>query len=152
MDLFEYNKLPYLLVVDYYSRYIEIAKLSSTTSANVINHIKSIFSRHGIPESVMSDNGPQFSAQIFKDFADSYGFRHITSSPHYPQSNGEAERAVQTVKNLLKKSKDPYLGLLSLPYNSNCRRIQPFRATDGEKTEKHVADSSRSVVTKTTRR
>lgn len=61
----------------------------------------------------MSDNGPQFSGQAFATFAALYGFKHITSSPKFPQSNGEAERAVQTVKNLLKKAVDPYMALLA---------------------------------------
>ncbi|KAK9543151.1 hypothetical protein VZT92_000950 [Zoarces viviparus] len=61
----------------------------------------------------MSNNGPQFSGQAFTSFAALYGFRHVTSSPWFPQSNGEAERAVQTVKNLLKKAGDPYLALLA---------------------------------------
>lgn len=61
----------------------------------------------------MYDNGPQFSGQAFVSFADSYGFRHVTSSPKFPQSNGEADRAVQAVKNLLKKAADPHLALLA---------------------------------------
>ena len=72
-----------------------------------------MFSRHGIPEMVISDNGPQYSSHRFTEFASSYKFRHITSSPHYPQSNGQAERAVQIVKKLLKSSDDPYLALLT---------------------------------------
>ena len=112
-DLFVWNQATYVLVIDYYSRYIEIAKLTSLTSEGVITHLKSIFARHGIPHTVVSDNGPQYSSSSFATFADQYGFCHITSSPRYPQANGEAERAVQTVKNLLKKSTDPYLALLS---------------------------------------
>ncbi len=69
--------------------------------------------RHGIPETVRSDNGPQYSSVEFVRFASRYGFQHTTSSPHFPQSNGQAERAVQTVKNLLKQASDPYLALLS---------------------------------------
>ena len=112
-DLFEQRKVNYLLVVDCYSRYIEVAKLTSTTAASVISHLKSILSRHGIPETVMSDNGPQYSASVFTSFAEEYGFKRITSSLKYPQANGAAERAVKTVKQLLEKNSDPYLSMLA---------------------------------------
>uniref|UniRef100_A0A1A8CXN4 Gypsy retrotransposon integrase-like protein 1 n=1 Tax=Nothobranchius kadleci TaxID=1051664 RepID=A0A1A8CXN4_NOTKA len=112
-DLFTFNNSNYVLLVDYYSKFVEIAKLTPTRSEDVIVHLKSIFSRHGIPELLYSDNGPQFSSQQFKDFAAAYGFMHVTSSPGFAQSNGEAERHVQTVKSLLKKAKDPYLALLA---------------------------------------
>ncbi len=112
-DLFELKGTTHLLVVDYYSRYPEVVKLSSLTSGSIATALKSIFSRHGIPETLISDNGPQFDSQEFRDFALSYGFRHITSSPHYPQGNGFAERTVKTVKSALRKAEDPYLALLS---------------------------------------
>ena len=99
-DLFMWKQATYLLVIDCYSRFIEIAKLSSTTSERVITHLKSIFARHGIPQTVILDNGPQYASSSFNAFADQYGFQHITSSPRYPQANGEAERAVQTIKGL----------------------------------------------------
>ena len=59
----------------------------------------------------MSDSGPQYAAETFRQFADKYGFIHVTRSSRYPQSNGEADRAVQTVKNILRKNEDPYLAL-----------------------------------------
>ena len=111
-DIFEWNKQQYLLVVDYYPRFVEIAKLSTATSHDVINHLKSIFARHGIPESFTSDNGPQYSDELFSKFANEYGFTHLTSSPYYPQGNGAAERGVRTVKTLLSKSKE-YSALLA---------------------------------------
>ena len=112
-DLFKFQKNDYVVVVDYYSNYPEIAKLESTTSQQVIQKIKSIFSRHGTPNKVMSDNGPQYSSKEFKEFARKWEFTHITSSPTYAKSNGMAEPAVQTIKQLLKKAakngEDPYI-------------------------------------------
>ena len=108
-----YWKATYLLLVDYFSRYIEIAKLTKVTSNKLIHHIKSIFARHGIPQEVRSDNGPQYASSVFDKFAKEYVFLHVTSSPRYPQSNGEAERAVKTIKKLIKKAADPYLALLT---------------------------------------
>ena len=112
-DLFEFQGHSYLLVVDYYSRFIEIARLDRTTSKEIILQTKKIFARYGIPEVVVSDNGPQYSSEAYAAFARQFQFEHVTSSPQYPQSNGGAERAVQTVKNLLKKEADLYLALLS---------------------------------------
>ena len=72
---------------------------------------------NGIPETCLTDNGPQFTSRKFEDFSTNWAFTHKTSSPNYPRSNGLAERTVQTVKNLLKKAKeagqDPYLALLT---------------------------------------
>lgn len=112
-DLFQIKNAIYLLVVDYFSRYIEIALLKSTSSQAVINHMQSIFARHGIPETVVSDNGPQYASEAFVKFAKDYGFCHETSSPYYPQGNAEAERAVQTIKRAIRNASDPYQALLA---------------------------------------
>ena len=112
-DLFELQGVHYLLLVDYFSRYPEIIKLRSTTSTAVIESMKGVFARHGIPELIRSDNGPQYSASEFASFALEYGFQHTTSSPYYPQSNGQAERMVQTAKRLLTGTRDPFTALLA---------------------------------------
>lgn len=112
-DLFEWDKKTYLLIIDYYSWFIEITKLTRTTATEVINHTKSIFARHGIPEVVVSDNGLQFASATYTQFSQEYGFSHVTSSPLYPRGNGEAERAAKTVKQLLRKRGDQYLTLLA---------------------------------------
>ena len=112
IDLFEWNGSTYVLVVDYYSRYPELSQLVSTSSKAVVRHLKPILARHGTPDTVVSDNGPQFASHEFKEFAAEYGFVHITSSPRYPQSNGAIERCVQTIKARLTKSKDPNIGLM----------------------------------------
>ena len=59
-DLFELNGKQYILIADYYSRYPEVIRLTSTTSASVISAMKSVFSQHGIPHTVVSDSGPRF--------------------------------------------------------------------------------------------
>ncbi|XP_060083284.1 uncharacterized protein K02A2.6-like [Ylistrum balloti] len=112
MDLFELKGQHYLLSVDYFSKWPEISKLQGLTRSSVINHVKSQFSNYGIPDQVISDNGPQFASREFTKFSKDYGFQLTTTSPHYPSSNGQAERMVQTVKGLLKKANDPYLAIL----------------------------------------
>ena len=67
-DLFEFNGVHYLLSVDYYSRWIEVAKLDDKTSSNIICHLKSQFARYGIPDELISDNGPQYACSAFNDF------------------------------------------------------------------------------------
>ena len=115
-DLFSYKGKDYLLIVDYYSRFFEVVKLPDTRAATIVTNTKSIFSRHGIPKIVMSDNGPQYTSGEYKSFSEAWEFSHETSSPRYPQSNGLAERTVQTVKNILTKAeesnRDPYLAIL----------------------------------------
>ena len=95
-----------------------MALLTETTSQAVIIQLKSQFARHGVPDELISDNGPQFSSIAFQEFAKSWNFKHITSSPRYPRSNGLAERTVQTIKYMLKKANlakmDPYKALLEL--------------------------------------
>lgn len=111
-DLFEMEGKHYIVMVDYFSRFIEIKGLPDLSAKTTIERIKSVFAQHGIPLKVRTDNGPQFVAREFREFANAYDFLHITSSPRYPQSNGEAERAVQTAKRILQQE-DPHLALLT---------------------------------------
>ena len=112
VDLCEHDCQKYLVVMDYYSRYLEVVHMTSTTTTQVIGKLKTMFARWGIPNELVSDNGPQFSAAEFEMFSQKYGFIHHTSSPHYAQSNGEAEHAVQLAKKIIKQE-DPLLALMS---------------------------------------
>ena len=105
-DILYVKKRPYLIVVEYFSKFI-INYLPSLTAAQTMRSLRSVFTRHGIPEIVRSDNGPQYDAAEFAKLAKDWEFKHVTSSPFCAQSNGEAERALQTAKNLLKKEEDP---------------------------------------------
>nr|KAG5701731.1 hypothetical protein BaRGS_004333 [Batillaria attramentaria] len=112
IDILETRGVHYLVMVDYYSRFIEIVQLSNLTSSLVVSKLKTLFARHGIPETVVSDNATQFSSSEFQDFARSWNFCHVTSSPHFPQSNGQAESSVKIAKSILAQD-EPALALLA---------------------------------------
>ena len=111
-DHFHLKGETYILVFDYFSRYPEIQRLTNTTSHNIIHALKTAFETHGVPETVVSKNGPHYASQEFANFANKYNFAHITSSLLFPQSNEQAERTVQTIKKLLKEATDLQMALL----------------------------------------
>lgn len=121
IDICENKGQMYLIVSDYYSRFIEILHLPKITTAQVINRLQATFARFGIPEQIMSDNGPQFTSEAWTLFKEKYDFEHVTSSPHNPQANGHAERAVQVAKRILRQD-DPHLALM-------CYRATPHSST-----------------------
>ena len=131
-------------MVDYYSRYFELERMSTATSPAIINKLKAIFARHGIPKKLVSDNGPQFSAQEFAHFAKVWDFSHVTSSSTYPKSISLVERSVHIAKQLLKKSKsdnrDPYLGLLRTQKHPNGQLGCTCPALDEQKSTLHTTD------------
>ena len=98
----------------YFSRWVEVKYLNTTTASGVINKMKQPFAIHGIPEVIVSDNGPQFACNEFHVFAEQYGFKHITSSLHFSQGNGAAEGAVKIAKKLLSQQ-SPDIALLNYP-------------------------------------
>ena len=105
-DVFHFEGASYLLIVDYTSRYPVVYKLTSMTGQHIASHFKLICSEYGWPETLVSDNGPCYTSESFTTLMKEYNVNHITSSPHYPQSNGLAEKYVQIVKNLLYKAKE----------------------------------------------
>ena len=104
-DLFHFEGACYLLIVDCTSRFLVVCKLSSMTGQHVANHCKHVFSEYGWPETLISDNGPCYTADTFPSVINAYHVNHITSSAHYPQSNGPAEKYVQIVKKLILQNK-----------------------------------------------
>ncbi|KAK7106830.1 hypothetical protein V1264_018043 [Littorina saxatilis] len=131
MDLLSFEGKDYMVVVDYYSRWLEILRLTSTTSAAVIAKLRSIFMTHGFPEVVKSDNGTQFQSKEFRDFAKEFDFRTSTSSPVFPQANGEAESGVKIAKKILRQS-SPDIALLNYratPHSST--GVSPSQALMG---------------------
>ncbi|CAL9687239.1 unnamed protein product [Knipowitschia caucasica] len=141
-DLFEWQGQPYSVLVDSYSGWFEIDRLRDISSATVIKKLKRHFSVHGAPHTLISDNGRQYTSQRFKEFATQWDFVHVTSSPEYPQSNGLAERAVRSAKQLMEKShrdgSDVFLNLL------NIRNI-PRDSTLGSSAERLMSRQTRST-------
>lgn len=99
-NLFHNGAKDYLITTDYYSLWPEVYLLKQTLSKNIIEAMQDMFACHGIPEEIMSNNGPQFISNDFNKFSKEWQFNHVTSSPRFPQSNGLAEAAVKTVKTI----------------------------------------------------
>lgn len=118
LDIFEHKNENYLVMVDYFSKFFEIAQLKNLTSQSIISEIKNIFSRQGIPDVLFSDNAPPLKSVLFKSFCNEWDFIHKTSSPYHAQSNGLVERTIQTIKNTIKKCEetksDPLIAFLEL--------------------------------------
>ena len=93
-----------LILVDSHSKWIEAIPMKSTTASDTIEVLEEIFACIGLPETLVSDNGPQFTSVEFKLFCKDNNIRHLYSAPYHPSSNGLAERGVQTVKMMLKKN------------------------------------------------
>ena len=115
VDIMTFKNVHYLVVVDYFSKFSEMVVLPDKTAKTVVEQLKCIFARFGIPYEIMSDNMP-FQSREFLTFVKEWNFKTTTSSPKYPQSNGQVERTIQTLKRILKKAeyenKDSYLALL----------------------------------------
>ena len=102
----------YLVLVDYYSKCVEVTKLKALTSLEIIGALKEHVSRHGIPAKIITDCGAQYTSKEFENFAKSCGLEHVLISPKHPCANWEAEAGVKTVKSLWKKNVDKEKALL----------------------------------------
>ena len=107
----------FLIGVDAYSKWPEVKIMSSTTVSKTLDVLREWFSTHGIPEHLVTDNGPQFIAEEFETFAKCNGIKHVKSAPYHPASNGLAERFVQSLKQSLKASQHDSRSLGHLSYS-----------------------------------
>ena len=119
-DIFTLEGIDYLIWCNFYSKMILIQHLPSgqSNTVKVVLLLKEMFSEHGIPKVLCSDNSPQYASAQFTEFCTSWGVTHETSSPHYQQSNGFAEACVKSMKHALQHAKysstSPQLTLLVL--------------------------------------
>ncbi|KMQ83784.1 hypothetical protein RF55_19102, partial [Lasius niger] len=153
-DIFELNQKYYIVVVDSLSNFIEIVSLGDLKSSTVIEELKTIFARHGIPLILYTDGALCFDSELFRQFTKGWDFIHIMSSPHYPKSNGLAESAVKSVKKLFKKAfdagEDPYLALLNLRNTPRGNVHAPASMLMGRNLRTNIPCSFKSLVPKIT--
>ncbi|XP_064464403.1 uncharacterized protein K02A2.6-like isoform X2 [Ornithodoros turicata] len=122
----------FLIVMDAHSKWPEVFIMGKTTTKHTIEKLHELFSRFGIPESFVTDNGPQFVSQEFKDFLKKMGIRHVTTTPYHTSSNGLAERFVQSLKTALRKgyefhqSRAPQLCGVVIKTNSGYAQAEPL--------------------------
>lgn len=93
----------FLIIVDAYSKWLEVKLMKSTTAENTVVKLRELFATHGLPDSIVSDNGPQFTSTEFQQFCKTNLIQSIRVSPYHASSNGQAERMVQTTKEVLRK-------------------------------------------------
>lgn len=98
VDFAEIKKQHYLLVVDVYSKWLEVLPTQQTSAEKTTQRLRHLFASYGLPKVLVSDNGPPFTSAEFEQFLRNNGVRHILSPPYHPASNGAVERAVQTFK------------------------------------------------------
>jgi hypothetical protein len=92
----------FFVLMDAHSKWPEVILMNSTTTGKTIEVLRSIFAQQGLPEQLVTDNGPQFTSSDFENFLKSNGIKHILSAPYHPASNGLVERFIQTMKRTLK--------------------------------------------------
>lgn len=98
------NKWHYLVIVDSYSKWPEVFQMKKPTSQKVIYKLHELFARFGVPDTIVSDNGTQFTSKDFADFCQNFQVEHVRIPPYHPRSNGLAERFVDTLKRALRKA------------------------------------------------
>ena len=93
----------FIIIVDAYSRWPEVYAMKTVDTTDTINVLGHQFSRYGVPDYIVSDNGAQFTSHKFNAFTKHHNITHLKSAPFHPSTNGEAERFVQTFKNNMKR-------------------------------------------------
>ena len=94
----------FLIVIDAHSKWIEVEKVTTTSATIVIDSLRRLFARFGLPKRLVSDNGPPFSSSEFAQYLKRNGIKHTLIAPYNPSSNGAAENAVRLIKRVLKEA------------------------------------------------
>ncbi len=94
----DHSSVTFLVLVDACSKWMDVRLMKSIIATKTIEELRMIFATHGLPQRVVTDNGPTFTSSEFQEFMSRNGIRLIHSAPYHPSTNGLAERAVQSFK------------------------------------------------------
>jgi transposase InsO family protein len=127
----------FLIAVDAHSKYPEVIPVPNTTSRQTVTALRKLYAQHGVTDTIVSDNGTQFTSQEFKEFCKANAVNHILSPPYHPQSNGRAERVVDTFKRGLLKLRgegdmDKILDTFLLTYRTTPNSTLPQQQSSAE--------------------
>ena len=153
-DIFFLDGKEYLITIDYRRNFWEADRLLDSNASTVILELKSHYARHGIPDQVMSNNGPQFVSTEFATFAKTWEFDHLPSSPGNSNAKGKAESGVKTAKRLLRKSisagMDPYLAFLDCRNTpTQAMTTSPAQRLMGRRTKTLIPTTQNFLMPKT---
>ena len=124
----------FLIVVDAFSKWLEVEMLNSSTSAITVSRLRRIFALHGLPQVVVTDNGPAFIGPEFLEFMEKNSIKHLRSAPYHPSSNGQAERMVRSFKEAMKCLQEGDIG------TKLSRLLFSYRTTPSSVTGKSPAE------------
>ncbi|CAC5359621.1 unnamed protein product [Mytilus coruscus] len=141
----------FLIIIDAHSKWPEVIPMKSTTSTQTIRVLRTIFARAGLPEQIVSDNGPQFVSAEFQTFTKMNGITHIKSAPYHPATNGLAERFVQTFKQSLKAMRGENADLNKKLANFLLAYRNTPHTTTNETPSKQVQDKQMKIAIKPTK-
>lgn len=142
LDFCDFNNRNYLILYDFYSRYLDIIETRTKTANEVIRKLKDNFANHGIPRKIIADNMP-FGSFEFASFCRTFDIELVNTSPTYSQANGFIEKGVGIAKSLLKKSSENRneLWLALLEY-----RNTPLKEVNASPTELLMSRKTRTLL------
>lgn len=136
----------FLIMVDAHSKWPEVFRMKTITSAATIEKLRQAFASNGLPTELVSDNGRQFTSDEFQQFLKANNIRHTLSPPYHPSTNGEAERFVRTFKTNMKRKR-----AMNISWNHKiCDFLLSYRTTPHSTTNRTPAEmmSGRNLRTK----
>ena len=143
VDLLHYDGKEYLVTVCYKSNFWELDRVHKTTARTITTKLSGHFSRYGLPDTLVSDNGPPFSSKEFDTFTREMGIKHQTISPYNSKANGKVEAAVKSTKKMLKRcqrsGEDENMALLNL-------RNTPSQGVDSSPVQRFLGRRTKTKI------